>query len=261
MWERSAALIPVETPSRASTEIVYAVRIRSRLCGVISGISSRSSISAGIGHADHPAAVPDRERHQLRRRLGGREDQVALVLAVDVVDDHDRLAGRDVGDRAFDAVQPDAHQMPPAVSWSRLARTSMRSRCGWPAATPRSPRSRGRRRRRRGSPSGSSWLCHSRGTPTRSTAIQASQKSVQPRAIAKVATMEPDEDPGVAPEVPALHREAGADHREQPLADHDARRPRPRGRPAARRAVAQRGVIAGADSARWDLLCCQRHQP
>ncbi len=49
MWERSAAEIPVETPSRASTEIVYAVRILSLLCGVISGISSRSSIAPGIG--------------------------------------------------------------------------------------------------------------------------------------------------------------------------------------------------------------------
>ena len=37
------------TPSRASTEIVYAVRILSLLCGVISGISSRSSMSPGIG--------------------------------------------------------------------------------------------------------------------------------------------------------------------------------------------------------------------
>ena len=49
VWARSAAEMPVVTPSRASTEIVYAVRSRSLLCGVISGISSRSSMSAGIG--------------------------------------------------------------------------------------------------------------------------------------------------------------------------------------------------------------------
>ena len=91
--------MPVVTPSRASTEIVYAVRIRSLLCGVISGISSRSSIVGRHRHADHPAGVADRERHQLRRRLGGREDEVALVLAVLVVDDHDGLARGDVGDR------------------------------------------------------------------------------------------------------------------------------------------------------------------
>ncbi len=46
---RSAAEMPVLTPSRASTEIVYAVRSRSLLCGVIRGISSRSSIAAGMG--------------------------------------------------------------------------------------------------------------------------------------------------------------------------------------------------------------------
>ena len=47
--ERSAAEMPVVTPSRASTETVYAVRIRSRLCGVISGMPSRSSVGAVIG--------------------------------------------------------------------------------------------------------------------------------------------------------------------------------------------------------------------
>ncbi len=49
MCARSAAEMPVLTPSRASTEIVYAVRSLSLLWGVISGISSRSSIAAGIG--------------------------------------------------------------------------------------------------------------------------------------------------------------------------------------------------------------------
>jgi len=49
VWARSAALMPVLTPSRASTEMVYAVRSLSLLWGVISGISSRSSMSAGIG--------------------------------------------------------------------------------------------------------------------------------------------------------------------------------------------------------------------
>ena len=47
--ERSAAEMPVLMPSRASTETVYAVRIRSRLCGVISGIPSRSSVGAVTG--------------------------------------------------------------------------------------------------------------------------------------------------------------------------------------------------------------------
>ena len=56
-------------------------------------------------HADHAAGVADRERHQLRGRPGGGEDDVALVLAVLVVDDHDRLPGGDVGDRLLDVVE------------------------------------------------------------------------------------------------------------------------------------------------------------
>ena len=46
---RSSAEMPVVTPSRASTLIVNAVRIRSELCGVISGSCSRSSSSPGSG--------------------------------------------------------------------------------------------------------------------------------------------------------------------------------------------------------------------
>ena len=37
--------------------------------------------------------------------LAGGEDDVALVLAVLVVDDDDGLAGGDVGDRALDGVE------------------------------------------------------------------------------------------------------------------------------------------------------------
>ena len=47
--DRSSAEIPVVTPSRASTLMVKAVRIRSALCGVISGSCSRSSMSPGSG--------------------------------------------------------------------------------------------------------------------------------------------------------------------------------------------------------------------
>ena len=46
---RSAAEIPVVTPSRASTLTVKAVRIRSLFCVVISGSWSRSSSSPSIG--------------------------------------------------------------------------------------------------------------------------------------------------------------------------------------------------------------------
>ena len=60
-------------------------------------------------HADHAAGVADREGHQLGRRLGGGEDDVALVLAVLVVDHDHRLAGGDVGDGPLDGVQAHAH--------------------------------------------------------------------------------------------------------------------------------------------------------
>ncbi len=73
-------------------------------------------------HAHHPAAVPDRERHQLRGRLGGGEDDVALVLSVLVVDDDHGLAGGDVGDRALDGVQTDGHASTSSSAGSRSAR-------------------------------------------------------------------------------------------------------------------------------------------
>ena len=108
VWARSAALMPVLTPSRASTEIVYAVRSLSLLCGVISGISSRSSMSPGIGTQITPLEWRIVKAISSGRRLGGGEDDVALVLAVLVVDDHDRPAGGDVLDGPLDGVQADA---------------------------------------------------------------------------------------------------------------------------------------------------------
>ena len=98
------------TPSRASTEIVYAVRILSRLCGVISGISSRSSMAAGIGTQITPLLWRIVNAISSGVALRGGEDQVALVLAVLVVDDDHGLAGRDVGDGALDGVEADGRR-------------------------------------------------------------------------------------------------------------------------------------------------------
>ena len=53
-------------------------------------------------HADVTGRVADHERDELRRGHLGREDEVAFVLAVSVVDDNDRLACRNVGDGSFD---------------------------------------------------------------------------------------------------------------------------------------------------------------
>ena len=54
--------------------------------------------------ADHATRVADHERHLLGRHLLGRDDEVALVLAVFVVDHDDELTARDRVDRFFDPV-------------------------------------------------------------------------------------------------------------------------------------------------------------
>ena len=57
-------------------------------------------------HADHAAGVADGERHQLGVAFDAADD-VALVLAVLVVDDDHAPAGRDVLDGPLDGVQAD----------------------------------------------------------------------------------------------------------------------------------------------------------
>ena len=86
---RSAALMPVVTPSRASTLTVNAVCIRSVLCGAICASCEAVEHVLLERDAEQPAAVRHREGDQLGRRELGGEDEVALVLAVLVVDDDD----------------------------------------------------------------------------------------------------------------------------------------------------------------------------
>ena len=61
-------------------------------------------LAVGLGqrHADVARRVAHHERHQLRRRLLGREDQVALVLAVRVVDHHHGPARGQIRERPLD---------------------------------------------------------------------------------------------------------------------------------------------------------------
>src|SRR5690606_18381131 len=59
-------------------------------------------VRLGQRHADVAGGVADHEGQQLGRGLLGREDQVAFVLPVLVVDDDDGLAVGDVGDRLLD---------------------------------------------------------------------------------------------------------------------------------------------------------------
>ena len=64
-------------------------------------------VEAGALHrqADHAARVADHERHLLGRHPVGRDDEVALVLAVFVVDDHDELTAPHGVDGSLDFVE------------------------------------------------------------------------------------------------------------------------------------------------------------
>jgi hypothetical protein len=57
------------------------------------------------GRAQDAAAVLDREVHHRGRGVLGREHDVALVLAIGVVDDHDHLPRLDVPERLLDREQ------------------------------------------------------------------------------------------------------------------------------------------------------------
>ena len=99
---RSCAEIPVETPSRASIETVNAVPSGVSLWSVI---GRRLELVAALrrqAEADQPAPVRRHERDRLRRDELRRDRQVALVLAVGVVDDDDEAPRADVLDRLLD---------------------------------------------------------------------------------------------------------------------------------------------------------------
>ena len=69
--------------------------------------------------ADQAAAVPRHEVDRLRRHLLRRDRQVALVLAILIVDDDDHLAGADRLDRVLDAGERRRFRLAPWRS-SRL---------------------------------------------------------------------------------------------------------------------------------------------
>ena len=91
---RSAAEMPVVVPSFASTETVNAVRCYSVFSVPDDHQRELQLVEPLALHrqADDAARVADHERHLLGRHLLGRDDEVALVLAVLVVDDDDELA-------------------------------------------------------------------------------------------------------------------------------------------------------------------------
>ncbi len=102
VWLRSAAEMPVVTPSRASTETVNAVPSGASLWSVIGRSAELVGALLGQAEADQAARVRRHEVDRLGRRELRRDRQVALVLAVRVVDDDDHPALADVLDRLLD---------------------------------------------------------------------------------------------------------------------------------------------------------------
>ena len=79
-----------------------AVRWLSVFCATISGEVELAGPLGGDRRADVARGVVEEERDRLGRGELGRHDEVALVLAVLVVDDDDDLAPADGGDGVFD---------------------------------------------------------------------------------------------------------------------------------------------------------------
>ena len=136
---------------------------------LMSGSSSCSSRSRSIGDADDPGAVADHERERLGCRRVGGDDQVALVLAILVVDHHDHPAAADRRDRSLDTrTHTDllegtrARAQPPPCGRRNLqAVTNGPVFAARPAAAARPPRRRPPRAARSGAPRAS----RARGAP------------------------------------------------------------------------------------------------
>ena len=94
--ERSAAEIPVVTPSSASMDSVNAVPKREVFCDDISGRLQRIAALGGEGETDQAAAVGGHEVDGFGRDQLGGHGQVAFVFAILVVDDHQHFAGAEI---------------------------------------------------------------------------------------------------------------------------------------------------------------------
>ena len=102
VFARSAAEIPVVTPSLASIEVVNAVPmldVFSCVCGKSCSSSHRSSVSG--------RQISPRPCTAIKEMISGvafsAADKVALVLAVLVIDDDDHLAVAYIGNGIFNS--------------------------------------------------------------------------------------------------------------------------------------------------------------
>ena len=103
---RSYAEMPVVTPSAASIETVkFGVVRRGVMRSTIGGKRERSAALLRQRQADQAARFADHEIDVLGPHFFGGHDQVAFVLAILVVDDHDHVAGADFGERCSGIVR------------------------------------------------------------------------------------------------------------------------------------------------------------
>ena len=134
---RSNPEMPVVVWWRRSTLTVNAVPIRSVLVATMGGSASSSARAASMGTQMSPRRVLDEERELLGRRLLRRHDEVALVLTVLVVDDHDDLPPADGVDGVVHPI-PGGAGGPPAIVGEVLAGGHGSPRVGRGATGPRS---------------------------------------------------------------------------------------------------------------------------
>ena len=100
VWARSAAEMPVVTPSRASMLSVKAVPKREVFSCDIRRQAQVVGALLGEGQADEAAAVAGHEVDGFGSDIFGGQREVAFVFAVFVVHDDDHAAGLDLGDGA-----------------------------------------------------------------------------------------------------------------------------------------------------------------
>ena len=145
---RSAAEMPVVTPSAASIDTVNAVP-----CRVPLRLRHRRQLQplamlARQRQADQAAAESGHEVDRLRRHVLGREHEIAFVLAIFFVDQDDHAARGEVGNELRDGGNRHA-RIVGGGSRSVVAHTTVRrnrrgtptSMRGWPACARRSARS------------------------------------------------------------------------------------------------------------------------
>ena len=98
VWARSAAEIPVVTPSAASMDSVNAVPKRDVFRADMGGSCESVAEFRAERKADQPAAVLGHEVDDFGRDLFGCDGEVAFVFPIFVVDDHQHSAGAEVLD-------------------------------------------------------------------------------------------------------------------------------------------------------------------